>query len=100
MNLTQIEKETIILFNEGEPTATIYTHNEKLKAQFAEYTRQYPDVMTHSSVDEHGALHAMLPKTKLRILFRKPRSEKQQQVSMENARRFRERLQSSPSAEE
>ena len=26
--LTKIEKETIVLFNEGEDKANIYTHNE------------------------------------------------------------------------
>ena len=29
--LTKIEKETIILFNEGESTASIYTYNAGLK---------------------------------------------------------------------
>lgn len=30
--LTKIEKETIILFNEGESTASIYTYNAGLKS--------------------------------------------------------------------
>lgn len=30
--LTKIEKETIILFNEGESTASIYTYNARLKS--------------------------------------------------------------------
>ena len=29
--LTKVEKETIILFNEGESTASIYTYNAGLK---------------------------------------------------------------------
>ena len=31
MSLTKIEQETIILFNEGEADAEVYTHNVKLK---------------------------------------------------------------------
>ena len=31
MKLTRIEQETIILFNEGENEAEVYTHNAKLK---------------------------------------------------------------------
>lgn len=30
MELSRLEQETIILFNEAEPTAEIYTHNKKL----------------------------------------------------------------------
>ena len=29
-NLSRIEQETVILFNEAEPTATIETHNGRL----------------------------------------------------------------------
>ena len=31
MELSRLEQETIILFNEAEPTAEIYTHNKKLR---------------------------------------------------------------------
>ena len=31
--LTKIEKETIVLFNEGEDKANIYTHNAGLKKE-------------------------------------------------------------------
>ena len=30
MSLSKLERETIILFNEEEPTANIYTHNRRL----------------------------------------------------------------------
>ena len=33
--LTKIEKETIVLFNEGEDKANIYTHNAGLKKRLA-----------------------------------------------------------------
>lgn len=37
--LTKIEKETIILFNEGESTASIYTYNAGLKKRLAAFSK-------------------------------------------------------------
>lgn len=37
--LTKIEKETIILFNEGESTASIYTYNVGLKKRLAAFSK-------------------------------------------------------------
>ena len=42
--LTKIEKETIILFNEGESTARIYTYNAGLKKRLAAFSKKYPDL--------------------------------------------------------
>lgn len=33
MSLSKLERETIILFNEEETTASVYTHNQKLTAK-------------------------------------------------------------------
>lgn len=33
--LTNYERETIINFNEGENTASVYTHNKKLRRRLA-----------------------------------------------------------------
>ena len=43
--LTKYEKETIILFNEGEDTASIYTFNAGLKKRLALFLpRSTPDL--------------------------------------------------------
>ena len=42
--LTKYEKETIILFNEGEGTASIYTFNAGLKKRLALFAKKYPDL--------------------------------------------------------
>lgn len=36
--LTKYEKETIILFNEAEPTANIYTYNKALQNRLAKFS--------------------------------------------------------------
>lgn len=40
--LTKYEKETIILFNEGEDTASIYTFNAGLKKRLVLFAKKYP----------------------------------------------------------
>ena len=40
--LTKYEKETIILFNEAEPTANIYTYNKALQNRLAKFSKQNP----------------------------------------------------------
>lgn len=40
--LTKYEKETIILFNEGEDTASIYTYNASLRKRLALFSKSTP----------------------------------------------------------
>ena len=42
MKKTKIEQETIILFNEKEATAEIYTHNAALKERLRRYAGRHP----------------------------------------------------------
>ena len=43
MTLTKYEKETIILFNEGEDTAHIQTYNAGLRKRLAAISKKHPD---------------------------------------------------------
>ena len=42
--LTKYEKETIILFNEGEDTAHIQTYNAGLRKRLAAFSKKHPDL--------------------------------------------------------
>ena len=42
--LTKYEKETIVLFNEGEDTASIYTYNAGLRKRLANFGKKHPDL--------------------------------------------------------
>ena len=44
MALTKYEKETIILFNEGEDTAHIQTYNAGLRKRLAAFSKKHPDL--------------------------------------------------------
>ena len=67
MKQTNIEKETIINFNEAERTASVYTHNEALKRQLSELCRSYPEQVRQIAANGWGGLTFELPKKWLRV---------------------------------
>jgi len=67
MKLTNIEKETALLFNEAERFATVYTHNEALKKQVLELCRTYPEQVRQTNANDWGGLTFELPKKWIKI---------------------------------
>ena len=72
--LTKIEKETIVLFNEGEDKANIYTHNAGLKKRLAAFAKKYPDL-------------CRLEKSNVQGGFLPPYSEERRQKASEYAKK-------------
>jgi hypothetical protein len=66
MKLTKVEKETIILFNEQEDTAEIYTHHVKLKNRLNAFAEKYPELVTKKGFT------FTVPKKLLTITLRAP----------------------------
>lgn len=69
MKLTKIEQETIVLFNEQEDTAEIYTHNIKLQNRCKSFAEKHPELVT-----VRGSTF-VVPKKLLSIVIRSPMSE-------------------------
>ena len=67
MKLTNVEKETVINFNEAEHTASVYTHNEALKRQLLELCRERPAQVRQTADNGRGGLTFELPKKWLRV---------------------------------
>ena len=65
--LTKIEKETIILFNEGESTARIYTYNAGLKKRLAAFSKKYPDLCQLEKPEHLGGVSYLIDKSRLSI---------------------------------
>ncbi|MCI7324179.1 immunoglobulin, partial [bacterium] len=42
MKLSKYEQETIILYNQAEPTASVYSHDSKLLEKLARLSENYP----------------------------------------------------------
>jgi hypothetical protein len=77
------EMETIILMNEAESDAEIYTYNLKLINRL----KKYPSVATLVKTDDTGAHTFILPKKQLIISIRNPWSEEQKEKQRNVIRR-------------
>ena len=84
--LTKIEKETIILFNEGESTASIYTYNAGLKKRLAAFSKKYPDLCQLEKPEHLGGVSYLIDKSRLSIRLQPPYSEERRQKASQYAR--------------
>lgn len=78
---TLIERETIILFNEAEPDAEVYTYNKKLIGRL----KKHPAVAKLKRRDDTGACTFTLPKKLLTITVREPPSEEYKELQRQLA---------------
>ena len=85
--LTKIEKETIVLFNEGEDKANIYTHNAGLKKRLAAFAKKYPDLCRLEKSNVQGGVSYELAKSRLSIRFLPLYSEERRQKASEYAKK-------------
>lgn len=67
MKLSNYEKESIILWNEVEKTASIYTHNMVLHEQLAALCLSHPEQVRRTGDNGHGGLTFELPKKWLKV---------------------------------
>ena len=65
MTLTKYEKETIILFNEGEDTAHIQTYNAGLRKRLAAFSKKHPDLCRLEKFFAQGGVIYVLDKSRL-----------------------------------
>ena len=89
MALTKIEKETIILFNEGESTVEILTHNQKLKNKLKIAAEKNPETFVKTDTDRYGGVAYSFPKKLLQINLKQPLTAEQQEKLNEKMSRLR-----------
>lgn len=85
--LTRYEQETIINFNEGEETASIYTHNKALRRKLEKLAQERPEDCRLFKVS-HGdqAVEYYIPKSWVKITPTRILSDEQRAVMAERAR--------------
>lgn len=82
MNLTLQERETVILFNEADPTASVYTHNAALRRRLAALATERPTECTAVRFNEEdGAAEYTIPKKWVKIKPSRILSEAQKAAS-------------------
>lgn len=78
MVLSKYEQETIILYNQAEAIAEVYTHDPKLLKKLSRMAEKYPDQVSRK--DERSYL---LPKRCISV--REPYSEQRRAAARERA---------------
>lgn len=85
MKLSPEEKETIILYNEAEDTANVYTHDRKLIERLKVLQKKNPTVIIPDKKHSGGSISYTVPK-KL-VTIRAPYSEERRKADSERAKR-------------
>jgi hypothetical protein len=83
-NLTKYEQETIINFNAGEQTATVYTRDKAVMRKLDTLVIEFPEVYKLINETEYDRTYEM-PKS--HVNYRKPR-----QVTAEQREKARQRI--------
>ena len=84
-NMEKIERETIILFNEAEETAEVYTCTRKLKNRLKQLRSDNPTEVYKIYEDRYGFERYVIPKEI--VSLRKPTSEKTRRILREKAQK-------------
>lgn len=79
MKLSRYEQETIILYNQADQTASVYTHDPKLLEKLALLAGKYP-----GQVVPDGPKRYLVPKGC--VLIREPYSEERRAAARERAK--------------
>ena len=85
MKLTPYERETIILYNEAEDTASVYTHDHRLIEKLKLLHKKYPDKIYPEKKMRHGAVSYIVPKRCVGV--RSPYSDERRKADSERAKR-------------
>ena len=84
--LTKYEKETIILFSEGEDIAHIQTYNAGLRNRLAVFAKKCPDLCRLDKTYVQGGVSYVLDKSRLSIRLQPPYSEERRRKASNNAK--------------
>lgn len=79
MKLSLLEQETILLYNQAEQTADVYTHDPRLMEKLSRLAEKYPQQIT-----KRDAHNFIVPKRC--VLVREPYSEERRRAARERAK--------------
>lgn len=100
MSVSNIERETVILFNEAEDTVSVYTFNQTLKRKLGDFSEKYPALCKKTAEDSLGSVTYTVAKDRLSISLRAPLSEEKKEALRERGKKLFERLKEKQSSEE
>ncbi len=86
MSISKIEQETVILFNEAEANASVYTYNGTLKRKLSGLCSTRPEEARQTKDDGRGGLTFEVPKRWVTVNAGPVYTEEQRQAMKERAR--------------
>jgi len=100
VSVSNIERETVILFNEAEDTVSVYTFNPTLKRKLGDFSEKYPALCKKTAEDSLGSVTYSVAKDRLSISLRAPLSEEKKEALRERGKKLFERLKEKQSSKE
>lgn len=82
-HLSRYEQETIVNFNEEEPTATVYTYNKSFQRKLQVLSEKFLKDVRLIADDQHGGVTYIIPKKWIKINPPRVMSEDQRQRQAE-----------------
>ncbi len=79
MSLTNIERETVICFNEAEQTAEVFTYRRSLIRQLDGLAEERPTEATRVKANPEGGVTFTIPKTWIKIRPKRILTEEQKE---------------------
>ena len=86
MGVRKEERETIIVFNEAENEASVYTFNTELKKRFAKFSKRFPELCRLDRTFPEGAVEYLIDKRRLTIRCNSPFTDERRKAASEYAR--------------
>ncbi len=81
MGLTNIERETVIVFNEGEPAAEIFTYRSSLIRQLDGLAEERSTEAMRVKANAEGGVTYTVPKTWVKIRPKRILTEEQKEIA-------------------
>ncbi len=81
MSLTNIERETIICFNEAEKTAEVFTYRQSLIRQLDGLTEERPTEAMRVKTNAEGGVTFIVPKAWIKVKPKRVMSEAQKEAA-------------------
>lgn len=88
MNLSSYEKETIIVFNESDNDAEIFTHNGRMLRELEKLITDRPDDVQHVKDNDTGGSTYRVPKKWVKIRASRILTDEQKEKAAERMRQL------------
>lgn len=91
MSLTRQEQETVIVFNEADANATVFTFNGRMQRALNKLVTERPDEARHDGSNGIGGETYIVPKKWIKVRASRILSEEERAARVESAKRMVEK---------